>query len=154
HAELDLPCIVVSGSVGEEAAVELMRAGAQDLVLKNNLKRLLPAIARELRAAAARRERRSANAKLDRERQLLRQLMEGIPDAICFKDAERRYIHLNDAERAVLDVDQHSDAIGRTADDFVPPELARRWRLEEERVLATGEPLIGCIQNIVDSSGR
>src|SRR5438046_2408811 len=81
EAALDLPCIVVSGSVGEEAAVELMRAGAQDLVLKDNLKRLLPAIARELGAALTRRERRAADAKLDRERQLLRQLMEGIPDA-------------------------------------------------------------------------
>src|SRR4051794_5336521 len=70
QAQLDLPCIVVSGSVGEEAAVELMRAGAHDLVLKHNLERLAPAIARELDAAQARRESRIATAKLDREREL------------------------------------------------------------------------------------
>ena len=96
-----LPCIVVSGSVGEETAVEVMRAGAQDLVLKHNLKRLTPAIARELEAARTRRERKAADGKLDCERQLLRQLMKGIPDAICFKDIERRYTRLNDAERSI-----------------------------------------------------
>jgi CheY-like chemotaxis protein len=47
---LDIPCIVVSGAVGEETAAEVMRAGAHDLILKRNLKRLLPAITREIEA--------------------------------------------------------------------------------------------------------
>jgi len=96
---IDIPCIVVSGAVGEEIAAEVMRAGAHDLVLKRNLKRLLPAITREIEAARIRRERKAADAELDRERQLLKQLMQGIPDAICFKDLERRYIRLNDSEK-------------------------------------------------------
>jgi diguanylate cyclase (GGDEF)-like protein len=53
----DLPFIFVSDATGEEAAVEAMRIGAQDYILKSNLARLGPAIEREMREAARRRER-------------------------------------------------------------------------------------------------
>ncbi|HTJ58477.1 MAG TPA: EAL domain-containing protein [Devosiaceae bacterium] len=56
-----LPVIVVSGSIGEERAVELMRQGVADLVLKGNLARLAPAIARELAATQQQRARREAD---------------------------------------------------------------------------------------------
>ena len=51
----DTPFIFVSGTIGEDVAVEAMRAGAQDYVTKDNLRRLVPAIERELRDAAVRR---------------------------------------------------------------------------------------------------
>lgn len=62
--EIDLPFIVVSGVVGEDVAVETMKAGAQDYVSKGNLARLLPAVERELREALVRRERRWAQEEL------------------------------------------------------------------------------------------
>jgi two-component system sensor histidine kinase VicK len=150
---LDVPLIVVSGSVGEESAVEVMRAGAQDLILKHNLKRLSPAVARELEAAKTRRERRASEARLDSERQLLAQLMQGIPDAICFKDIERRYTRLNDAERANLNLDDNTNVLGKTSDMFVRPEIAQARRAKEEHVLATGEPLVDCVDQISDTAG-
>jgi signal transduction histidine kinase len=55
---LDLPFIIVSGAVGEEAAVSAMRSGAHDYVLKQSLARLCPAVERELREAALRAERK------------------------------------------------------------------------------------------------
>src|SRR5262249_53468202 len=61
---LDVPFIVVSGSVGEETAVEAMRSGVRDYVLKGRLARLAPAIERELREAAMRAERRKMQAQL------------------------------------------------------------------------------------------
>ncbi|GAB4201750.1 MAG: hypothetical protein OHK0022_24060 [Roseiflexaceae bacterium] len=64
---LDVPFIIVSGSIGEEIAVAAMRAGAQDYVMKDNLARLAPAIERELREAVGRRERRRA----EQERQTM-----------------------------------------------------------------------------------
>jgi signal transduction histidine kinase len=68
---LDAPFIIVSGTIGEETAVEAMRAGAHDYVLKNNLARLGPAIARELGDAALRREARDERqARQAVERQL------------------------------------------------------------------------------------
>src|SRR6266850_16648 len=54
----DIPFITVSGTLGEEAAVAMMKAGAHDYILKDNLARLAPAIERELSAAATRREQR------------------------------------------------------------------------------------------------
>ncbi|HEX7808245.1 MAG TPA: response regulator, partial [Thermoanaerobaculia bacterium] len=56
----DLPFIVVSGAVGEETAVELMRAGASDYVLKTRMTRLTAAIERELAQARERRAKRRA----------------------------------------------------------------------------------------------
>jgi diguanylate cyclase (GGDEF)-like protein len=57
---LDLPFIIVSASIGEELAVEAMRAGAHDYVMKSNLRRLVPAVQRELREAERRRAHRRA----------------------------------------------------------------------------------------------
>ncbi len=55
---LDVPFVFLSGTIGEEIAVNAMRAGAQDYVIKGNAARLLPAIQRELREAEVRRERK------------------------------------------------------------------------------------------------
>jgi signal transduction histidine kinase len=63
-AALDLPFIIVSGTVGEEAAVSAMRSGANDYVFKGSLGRLSPAIDRELRDAAIRAERRRMQQQL------------------------------------------------------------------------------------------
>jgi two-component system, cell cycle sensor histidine kinase and response regulator CckA len=62
--DLDTPFIFVSGTIGEDVAVEAMKAGAQDFLTKGNLRRLAPAIDRELRDAAVRRERRRAQTDL------------------------------------------------------------------------------------------
>ena len=70
---LDWPFIIVSGTIGEEMAVEAMRAGAHDYVLKNNLVRLAPAIERELNDAELRRQ---ARAEREARRAVERQLQE------------------------------------------------------------------------------
>src|SRR5205807_421388 len=57
HKGLDLPFVIVSATIGEEAAVEAMKAGAHDYVLKHRLSRLVPAVRRELKESAVRRER-------------------------------------------------------------------------------------------------
>jgi signal transduction histidine kinase len=54
---IDVPFVIVSGTVGEEAAVSVMRAGVHDFVLKDRLQRLVPVVERELREAAVRSER-------------------------------------------------------------------------------------------------
>ena len=62
----DIPFLIVSGKIGEDVAVEAMRSGADDYLMKDNLKRLVPAIERSLRAAEERRERIAAE-KAQRE---------------------------------------------------------------------------------------
>lgn len=63
---LELPFIIVSGSIGEESAVRALKEGANDFVVKQSLARLGPAIERELRESKIRRERRDALADLER----------------------------------------------------------------------------------------
>src|SRR5215217_3929844 len=72
----DVPFIVVSGKIGEDAAVEIMKAGANDYLTKENMSRLCPAIEREVREAEVRREREKA---LDLSEDRFRRLVEQIP---------------------------------------------------------------------------
>jgi response regulator RpfG family c-di-GMP phosphodiesterase len=75
-AKTDLPFIVVSGTIGEETAVEMMRSGAHDYLMKNNLKRLGAAVDRELREAEVRRERKRGALQIERHLQRLAALRE------------------------------------------------------------------------------
>jgi signal transduction histidine kinase len=70
---LDIPFIIVSGTIGEEIAVEAMKAGVNDYVLKHNLNRLVPAIEREIKEAKNRLERRKAEESLQRYMRRLEQ---------------------------------------------------------------------------------
>jgi PAS domain S-box-containing protein/putative nucleotidyltransferase with HDIG domain len=81
---LDIPFIVVSGTMGEETAVSMMRAGAQDYLMKGNLTRLVPAVERELEQAEMRRERRK------NQEQLLLQIsaLNAAANAILITDRE------------------------------------------------------------------
>ena len=60
---LDLPFIIISGTIGEESAVEMLKAGAHDFIVKGRMARLLPAIQRELRDAHTRRLQRDAESE-------------------------------------------------------------------------------------------
>jgi two-component system cell cycle sensor histidine kinase/response regulator CckA len=68
---LDLPFIVVSGTIGEDLAVAMMRSGAHDYLLKDNLARLVPAVEREVREARARAERRETARQLQESQERL-----------------------------------------------------------------------------------
>ena len=79
---LDLPFILVSGRIGEESAAALMRAGAHDFVLKDRMFRLGPVVRRELHQAGDRRERRAAEAALQRSEQRFRLFADHSPDVM------------------------------------------------------------------------
>jgi PAS domain S-box-containing protein len=81
-ADLDVPFILVSGEVGEETAAALMKAGAHDFVLKDRLTRLVPAVERELREAADRRQRRDAQSALRDSEERFRLLAEHAQDIV------------------------------------------------------------------------
>ena len=73
ETNIDIPLIIVSGSIGEELAVECMRLGALDYIMKNSLSRLNPAIARELKDAASRSKRRQAETQREAALDALRE---------------------------------------------------------------------------------
>jgi PAS domain S-box-containing protein len=95
---LDVPFIIVSGTIGEAAAVAAMRAGAHDYFIKGNLTRLLPAIERELREAEGRAARRRAEQELVKAAERNRALFECTPlPTWVFDRSSLKFLEVNEA---------------------------------------------------------
>lgn len=88
EAGMDIPFVVVSGLLGEETAVAIMKAGAQDYLLKNDLTRLMPAVERELEYAKLRREHRLAEDELHANERRFRALIENSVENISLLAAD------------------------------------------------------------------
>jgi len=114
---LDVPFILVSGEVGEETAAALMKAGAHDFVLKDRLARLVPAVERELREAADRRQRRAAQSALRISEERFRLLAEHAQD-IIFRYRREPQPGIEYLSPAITDI------IGFSPDDlYADPDL-------------------------------
>jgi signal transduction histidine kinase/DNA-binding NarL/FixJ family response regulator len=94
----DLPFIIASGTIGEDVAVEALKAGADDFVVKGRLARLIPAIERGMRDAEGRRRHREAEGELARSARLLRLVVDSVPDRVAVVDADGRLALRNAAD--------------------------------------------------------
>jgi len=123
--ELDIPFIIVSGTIGEEAAATIMVSGAHDYVMKNNLPRLVPAIQRELKEAESRKERKRAEEALRNQCELVTTLLDSIPSPIFYKDTSGVYQGCNHAWAEFTGTSKEN-IIGRTVYDVGPREIAEK----------------------------
>lgn len=105
---IDIPFIIISGTIGEDIAVEAMKAGADDYLMKNNLKRLIPAIERELRESNSRAVRKQAEEKL----RILSRAVEQSPAMILISDTEGSIEYINPKFTEVTGYSQ-MEAIGK-----------------------------------------
>jgi two-component system, cell cycle sensor histidine kinase and response regulator CckA len=124
EAKLDLPFIIVSGTIGEDTAVEAMRAGAHDCVLKDKLARLTPAIERELRDCKVRVARRQAEDALRESQARFHRLAESGILGITTADANGNILDANDAYLKIIGYSREEllqGALRRT--DLTPPEF-------------------------------
>jgi two-component sensor histidine kinase len=96
ETHLDVPFIVVSGVMGSETAISMMKAGAHDFLLKERLERLTPAVERELNEAAIRREKREADDKLRAAYAELEAIYANAPVLMFVTDAELQVRKIND----------------------------------------------------------
>jgi two-component system, NarL family, sensor histidine kinase UhpB len=102
---VDLPFIIVSGQIGEDAAVAAMRAGAHDYLMKDNLARLNSAIERELREAEVRREHRRAEEKY-------RLIFENAVEGIFQTTVDGRFLTANPAMARILGYESPEELLG------------------------------------------
>ncbi len=114
---IDIPLIIVSGAIGEETAVECMRAGAHDYVMKNNLPRLVPAIERELKQAESRRQQKQTEEALwEKERRFQNLYQESPIPTFTWKKKDDDFT-LVDFNRAALQITNGKvvDLLGKSA---------------------------------------
>jgi PAS domain S-box-containing protein len=145
----DLPIIVLSGGEEEARALEAVHHGAQEYLVKGGFDG--PALHRAMRYAV---ERARSDAALARERELLRTLLENIPDRIYFKDRESRFILINRALTDLLHFERPEQAYGKSDADFYGEEHARQALKDERRVMETGKPIIGKVEFETLADGR
>ena len=114
----DIPFVFVSGTIGEERAVEAMKAGATDYVLKDNIERLGPVVQRALKEASQRRSVQEAQDALRVSEATFRSFMTHLPGRASIRDLDGRYTYVNDGwERAAgLEVENaHREVVATNA---------------------------------------
>ena len=89
---VDIPFIVVSGSIGEELAVQAMKLGAQDYIMKGNLTRLIPAIERELQEADVRRKRKEIEIAFMASEKARKLVLDNMLDIIIYRDKDMKTV--------------------------------------------------------------
>lgn len=137
---LVLPFILVSGEMGEDMAVEAMRSGASDYLLKHNLARLAPALERAIEASVSRRARLQADEELALSRQRLSELAQHLQTTI-------------EGERTAISREIHDDVGGSlTALKFDLAWVARR--VKDPEVSQRVESAIETVSYAIDASQR
>jgi PAS domain S-box-containing protein len=155
----DAPFIVLSGAIGEEAAVEALKAGARDVVLKANLSRLGPVVERELHEAENRRRHREAEEALRESEGRFRSMATNVPGVIyrCALDADWTMEFISD-EIEKMTGHPASDFIGNSTRTYAsvihPDDRAMVERVVCESVAAGQRYAIEYRVTCVDGSTR
>ncbi|MGC8874339.1 MAG: HD domain-containing phosphohydrolase [Chloroflexia bacterium] len=133
---LDIPFILVSGTIGEELAVEAMKQGAYDYLLKDRLARLGTAASRALEEKQLREARRQAEAALREAEARYRTLFEGIPVGLYRCTPDGRILEVNAALAQMLGFPDRESMLEQCRDArdlYLRPQERERWKTWIER---------------------
>jgi diguanylate cyclase (GGDEF)-like protein/PAS domain S-box-containing protein len=114
----DVPFIFLSGTIGEERAIEALRRGAVDYVLKTNPARLVPAVRRALREVSERARRRLAEQQIRESEQRLRDIVDTSQDWIWELDSQRRFVFSSESVSGILGSDVQA-VLGASFETFI-----------------------------------
>jgi PAS domain S-box-containing protein len=133
----DVPLILVSGAMADELAVEILKAGAHDYILKDRLARLPSAVRRALAEADAIRQRRAAEKALRESEEKFRTMTASAQDAIILVDSDARISFWNTAAERIFGLSE-SEVFGKDLIKlFVPERLRACYRNVLEKIRDT-----------------
>lgn len=148
-AECQAPMIVTSEQENHDLDVAALRAGAADYLVRDV--RDVGHLEHAIRYALQQNELWAA---LGRERDLLRALMENLPDSIYFKDAASRFLRVSKSKALRSGLKDAAEAIGKSDFDFFKPEDAQASFADEQEIMRSGVPLMGKEEKHVWPDGR
>lgn len=99
-------------------------------------------------------ERREAEALLEQETELLRTLIDNLPDHVYFKDRKSRFILNNKAQREFMGADSFDEVVGLCDHDFFPSEIADKSLADEHMVLREGKKILNREETNIGADGR
>jgi PAS domain S-box-containing protein len=135
--EVDVPFLVVSGKILDEASIALMRSGARDIVMKHNLWRLAGAVRRELADVAGRRQ---AERAIRESEQRFALFMKNLPGAAWMKDLQGRYVYVNEEGERIFHMPLYK-LRGKTDDEVFRPETAAQFKESDRLAVTSGKAL-------------
>jgi PAS domain S-box-containing protein len=143
----DVPFIMISGMLSEEQAVECMHRGATDYVIKQNLKRLVPAVLRALTEAEGHQRRRAAETALQESTQMIEGIIDSMPVRVFWKDKNLAYLGCNATFARDAGFAAPNDLIGKDDFQMVWREQAKAYRADDRAVIESG-----CAKLLIEES--
>ena len=140
NARSDLPFIFVSGTLGEEVAIEALKIGATDYVLKTRLSRLVPVVRRALREAAERAERKRAEEVAHRNEKELRDVINTIPATVWGTSTDGGVDFVNQRWQESTGLTPE-EALGWNWIDVVHPDDRGKFLADWQTALKNGQPM-------------
>jgi PAS domain S-box-containing protein len=145
-----VPIIVLSGLDDEILGTATVQQGAQDYIIKGQVPDLGASLVRSIRYAI---ERCRAQQALADEHDLLRNILDNLPDQVYLKDKEGRFVAANPATFRFFGASTSLEIIGKRDGDLFPRELAEQFLSEEQRLLQRDQPCVNREAAITDSAG-
>ena len=136
-----IPIILISGAVGEELAVDVLRAGANDFVLKSNLKKVPIAIERAMAESLMMREKLRFKQELLGQKLIMDTIFDCFESMVFLKDADGKYVKVNRAFCEFFEKTEE-EILGVREDQLFPEWIAEKAVKNDEFVNLTGKPVV------------
>jgi PAS domain S-box-containing protein len=150
HAtDVRVPIVVFTGLDNEALAIQTVQAGAQDYIVKGQVDR--SSLVRTIRYAI---ERQRAQTALSSAHDLLRSLIDNIPDQVYVKDVLGRFVSVNSEVTRFFGATSAEQIHGKSDFDFFPENLATHFFVEEQALLHRDQPCINREASITDPAGN
>ena len=132
-ADLDIPFIIVSGAIDEEVAVKMMKAGAHDYLMKDNLTRLLPAVQREIAEAKVRKERMIMEDELRKSEQRFKNLFKKLSDGVLVINVKTEAVVQTNTAFCEMTGYSEEKLLGMSLEDIHPADSLEYLRNEIQK---------------------